>query len=115
MSNRSEIRNPLTDVVIPRAVRLAQTPGIGSHVSGANMNGGGVHGSPQGYGGIGQSVSGAATSSGSGSNTDTPTQPAGDGSAGNPIRTVNAFMLGVDALNGTAYLVVQGIDRGLTF
>ena len=96
MANLSQIRNPLTDVVIPRAVRLAQTPGIGSHVSGANMNGGGAHGSPQGYGGIGQSVSGAAISSGSGNNTGATTQPAGDGSAGNPIRTVNVMFWGMD-------------------
>jgi len=115
MANRSQIRNPLTDVVIPRAVQLAQTPGIGSHASGANMNGGGVTGSPNGLGGIGHSISGAATSSGLGDNSSPLTQPAGDGSAGNPIRTVNAFMLGVDALNGSAYLVVRGIDSGLTF
>ena len=86
----------LIDRVLERATELSRVnatgSGLGSSTSSSTLSSGGTNGGAFG----GDKI------------TPRVTQPIGDGTVGNPIRTQNAFMLGVDVLGGAnAYLVVM--------
>ncbi len=121
MANRSRVHNPIDQIVeLSRHATLAHPSG--GTVGGSSQNGAGGVAS----GGVGFAPNaGLPASGGAGGGNGTAavgnvmpipptTQPIGDGSVTNPIRTQHGFLLGVDSLGGiNAYLVV--LNSGVTY